>query len=1052
MKALPPPRIIIALLSLVIFPLALRAEPQWIWSQKAAVAEEREIFRKTFTISGEVKSAMLSVTCDNSATATLNGEVVLENKDWNAPERANVVKKLRKGQNEIIIEGRNNDGIAALLASLVIETADGQQQSVETGPDWEAAKPGSTEFKPVVVIAKYGDKPWGPIFAAAGRKPAASGNSARAATEAAAQTAIDPADLIVAPGFKVELLYTVPKAEQGSWVGLTVDPKGRLIASDQYGGLYRITPPAAGATDTKVEALPLQIGGAHGLLFANDSLYVMVDESKVPHPRDQGLWRLKYRASDDSFEEPVLLRKIPGTGEHGPHSIVLGPDGRTIYFCCGNHTKLPENYELSRAAKAWDEDQLLPRLWDANGHAKGILAPGGYIGKTDPEGKSIEIFTAGFRNEFDIAFDANGELFTYDSDMEWDIGSPWYRPTRICHATSGGEFGWRSGTGKWPAYYADSQPAVLDIGPGSPTGTVFGTGAKFPAKYQRALFALDWTYGTMWAIHLTPEGASFRAEKEEFVAGKPLPLTDAIIHPGDGAMYFTTGGRKTQSALYRVTYTGKDSIAAAKPIAPTAEAKLRHELEKLHVAGTGTEAIGQAWPHLASKDRFVRFAARVAIERQPVDQWSERALTEKNPVAAIEALIALARVGRSAKATEASLEAAQNKDGLSSNAVPATLPEDEALQKRVLEALARLDFTKLDSAQRFALLRAYELTFTRFGKPAPEICAAVAAKFDPLFPHADPYVNRELVTLLTFLDSPSIVARTVPLLDTAADVGGELASASVLARNDGYARAVASMRDSRPNRQAIAYAYALRNATAGWSPELHKAFFAWFPRTQPWKGGNSFTKFIDNIRKEALLNSVPEAQRLSLSELSRQAPPAAPANYIAPKGPGRNYTVDEAVALARTGLRGRNFEQGKAMFSSTLCINCHHFNGEGGNAGPDITGAGSRYTLRDLLENIIEPSKVISDQYPTEQIKTKDGGLIIGRVVVQENGKLFVMTSALAPDNLTPVDETSVKARESYPVSMMPPGLINALNPDELLDLLAYVQTGGNPKDKAFSK
>ena len=94
-------------------------------------------------------------------------------------------------------------------------------------------------------------------------------------------------------------------------------------------------------------------------------------------------------------------------------------------------------------------------------------------------------------------------MFIYDSDMEWDLGMPWYRPTRVNHATSGSEFGWRTGTGKWPAYYADSLPAMVDIGLGSPTGVEFGYGAKFPAKYQKALYICDWTYGTMYAVHLS---------------------------------------------------------------------------------------------------------------------------------------------------------------------------------------------------------------------------------------------------------------------------------------------------------------------------------------------------------------------------------------------------------------------------------------------------------------------------------------------------------------------------------------------------------------------
>ena len=90
--------------------------------------------------------------------------------------------------------------------------------------------------------------------------------------------ATDPATMKIAKGFKVELLYSVPKNEQGSWVSMCVDPKGRLIVSDQYGGLYRVTPPPIGQTDgTKIEKIPAKIGLAQGLLWAFDSLYVVVN-------------------------------------------------------------------------------------------------------------------------------------------------------------------------------------------------------------------------------------------------------------------------------------------------------------------------------------------------------------------------------------------------------------------------------------------------------------------------------------------------------------------------------------------------------------------------------------------------------------------------------------------------------------------------------------------------------------------------------------------------------------------------------------------------------
>jgi putative heme-binding domain-containing protein len=874
------------------------------------------------------------------------------------------------------------------------------------------------------------------------------GKASRAAMAALA-TPTDPAALQVAPGFKVELLYTVPKEEQGSWVALAVDPEGRITAADQYGGLYRITPPAPGTSaGTQVEKLAITLPavtpppgsesrptpkravatdgsaspavGAHGLLYAFGSLYVMVDEV----PAKQGLWRFRDTDGDDQFDEFTYLREMRGTGEHGPHALALSPDGKSIYFANGNHTDLPARLDKSRAVR-WDEDHLLPRMWDARGHAKNKYAPGGYIGRTDPEGRTVELFALGFRNQYDLSFDQNGELFTYDSDMEWDQGSPWYMPTRINHVVDGGDYGWRSGAGRWPDYYADSLPATLNIGPGSPTGTVFGTGAKFPAKYQLALFAADWTYGTLYAIHHAPDGATYRGEKEEFISGKPLPLTDLVINPRDGAMYFAVGGRRTQAALYRVTYTGAESTAHAKPAALTAEVKLRRSIEVLHAEGTGPAAIDKAWPHLAHADRFVRFAARVALERQLPENWAERALNEKNPQASIEALIALARVGQ------------------------------KYLQPRIIDALSRLDFAKQPADLQLPLLRAWQLAFTRLGKPDAATCARLAAKFDPLFPHADALVNRELVSLLIFLDSPTVVAKTVPLLSVAEPATitfEELGGTRLIARNDNYGKVVNSVSNSRPDRQQIAYAYNLRHATVGWTPNLRVEFFSWFARTAPWKGGNSFTGFIQNIRTESLALVTDPAERSALDALSKPAAVAFGAGAIAPKGPGREYTVAEATELAQGRLTGRDFAQGKGIFIASACTACHRFNDEGSGIGPDLSGAGNRYTVKDLLENIIEPSKVISDQYDSQQFDLANGSTLVGRIVGEENGELLIMANPFMPDEKIRVKADDVKSRKIHPTSMMPPGLINGMNPEELKNFLAYILSGGNASDPMFKR
>ncbi|MCU0879933.1 MAG: heme-binding protein, partial [Pirellulaceae bacterium] len=262
---------------------------------------------------------------------------------------------------------------------------------------------------------------------------------------------------------------------------MCVGPKGTLIVSDQNGGLYRIHPPAIG-TDaaTKVEKIPAEIGYAQGLLWAFDSLYVVVNSPKM----QTGLYRVRDTNGDGELDEVKLLRAFDGKriGEHGPHAVLLGPDGKSLRVVCGNQTALTE-FKTSLVPPIWGEDHLLERMPDGNGFMAGVLGPGGAIYSVDPDGQNWELVTVGFRNQYDAAFNKLGDLFTYDADMEWDFNTPWYRPTRVCLATSGAEFGWRNGAGKWPAYYPDSLPAVVDIGPGSPTGVTFGYGAKFPAKY-----------------------------------------------------------------------------------------------------------------------------------------------------------------------------------------------------------------------------------------------------------------------------------------------------------------------------------------------------------------------------------------------------------------------------------------------------------------------------------------------------------------------------------------------------------------------------------------
>ncbi len=228
---------------------------------------------------------------------------------------------------------------------------------------------------------------------------------------------------------------------------------------------------------------------------------------------------------------------------------------------------------------------------------------------------------AALRNLFDIAFNHHGEIFGFDNDAQADMNTPWYRPTRIVMAASGGDFGFRNGSNLSPPRYLDTLPAIANVGPGAPTSVTFGYGTKFPPKYQEALFMGDWSYGRLYAAHLTPAGSVYRAQVEDFISGTPLPVTDVLVGPNDGALYFLIGGRQTQSALYRVTYIGNESTEPSKGDGTGAEAQaLRKRLEAFH-GHADPKAIPTAWPYLGHEDRFIRFAARVAIEHQDANEW-----------------------------------------------------------------------------------------------------------------------------------------------------------------------------------------------------------------------------------------------------------------------------------------------------------------------------------------------------------------------------------------------------------------------------------------------
>jgi len=1016
--------------------LTFAQTPEWIWhgnNGKPPGNNERRFFRKTFTLPAKPAKAVLAVSVDNEGTAFVNAKSVGTVLAWEQAVLADVTGELVAGENLLAVRGINHGGSAGVVARLEVTFADGKKQTIVSDTSWlthteESAGWQQLTFKAdgwakPISVAKLGAGPWGDVLAAA----APGGAKGKGGAKADARRVATPADaLFVAKDFKVELLHS-GDPEEGSWVNHCKDDKGRLILSPQYrtanpdAGLLRVTLGKDGKV-AKREFIAKPLYDAQGMVFANGALWVVVNKYSTKF--ESGLYRITDDGSD-KWEKIELIKKLPGGGEHGPHAVELGPDGN-LWVMAGNHTKPPEGLAHDSPHKNWAEDHVLPRQPDGNGHATGILAPGGYICRVSPDGKKWDFFCGGFRNQFDFAFNPDGELFVYDADMEYDWGVPWYRATRVNHATSGAEFGWRFGTGKWPDYYADSLGAVVDIGIGCPTGVGNGKGAKFPAKYQRAIYIMDWTYGRLMAVHLKPDGASYTATWENFVApasimdkskGKvPLNVTDLIIGD-DGAMYFTIGGRGTASGLYRVTYTGKESTAAAwTPNMEGAEARaLRRKLEAFH-GKADPKALDFIWPHLNSPDRAIRYAARIALEAQPVASWRTRALEEKSADGGLAALLALARLG------------------------------GKSAQDECLRALGKWPLASLPERQQLDKLRVIQVSIARHGLPSADVVKLATEKLSTSYPNKSNLVNRELSQVLIALGAPDVVGKTLALMASA-----------------------------KTQEDVMHYLFHLRTAKH-WTPVQRHEYLGyytkdfrnmahqgdtlkWFEEAgRPYGDGASFNNFKKNFLKEAQANLAPgEVAEFTplIAKINdglasgRRAqsdfPAAKPRSFV------KAWTMADFADLDAVG-KGRNFEKGRQAFVDAQCLACHRFGLEGGGVGPDLTAVSARFSRRDVLEAILDPSKVVSEQFQNTSVWLKNGDDHTGRLVNETADSLILVPNQLQPDTKVTVKKADVTKRAFSKLSPMPAGLADALTKEDILDLLAFIESAGRRQHAAFAK
>ncbi|MBI3855892.1 MAG: c-type cytochrome [Planctomycetes bacterium] len=174
----------------------------------------------------------------------------------------------------------------------------------------------------------------------------------------------------------------------------------------------------------------------------------------------------------------------------------------------------------------------------------------------------------------------------------------------------------------------------------------------------------------------------------------------------------------------------------------------------------------------------------------------------------------------------------------------------------------------------------------------------------------------------------------------------------------------------------------------------------------------------------------------------------------APASPSRKFvkmwTLEDFKGAFDAPLSKRNFNRGKEMFTAAGCISCHNVQGQGAHVGADLSKVGDEYPGIELLRQIIDPSAKIKDDFRVVAVFLKNDDRYRGMIVKREGDVIQLAENLAEPDKTVTIKKADISRVTPSDVSPMPTGLLVTLSRDEVLDLVAYIVSLGNPKHRAF--
>ncbi len=660
---------------------------------------------------------------------------------------------------------------------------------------------------------------------------------------------------------------------------------------------------------------------------------------------------------------------------------------------------------------------------------------GGGIVRIRPDGTKMEVYTHGLRNIYDVAIDPFMNIFTRGNTND---GGGWN--VRFIHQIQSGEYGYPV---LFKQFTEEILPALVDVGGGSGTGSLFMNDNRWPEKYNNVPMMADWGRNQLYIHRVTKDGPSFTQNEEQFIQ---LPQITDVDVDASGTMYL--------SAWDGAGYSGNPDKGYVVRVTP-------EDFTYEPFVDIKEVSINDLIDLLKAKNAKSRLSAQYELlqrqESKSVSKVLELAKEKNQPL----------EVRAAAIFTYAQLAGAKGIAEL------VTLSKDTSVQRFTLSALAdRKEFVKKVPVQPFLtglkstskeVKAAAIIGLGRLGNPvvAQELLqikvpsSFAAPKINTEGPHATP--NAEIIF-------PHLAVKALVELNAVDDCIAALGSDNedlalwamrymhnpkvVKALIEAYNHSTEEVFKKKviSTLARIYHKEAPYDTSWWWStrPDTHGPYYKtieWeqspvirsFLVTQFKAMGKSDTPFFTELNSKYRLG-IDAFGELKFDEPKEDMPLVDFEKIKNKKGQIEEASIED-VMLSLSKIKG-NVQKGAGLFNTQGCVACHSINKDQVLKGPFMGQIGAIMNREQIAESILKPNASISQGFSTVQISTKGGDNYVGFVTAESADRLTIRNIV---GDATELKKADIVERNELETSMMPAGLANSLSFEEMASLVAFL-------------